>query len=206
MVTKRLLYLVLFYLACLSLVSSKAEAAFVNSTGVFDYADIPTPVVQVPTDIGEDPVPEELPADELEPVAAPMGEEENQDQTEGGDDEGEKKNRRRRKRVRVIEESLTCEQALVAENTDCLTKVPPGYEPGSCKFEIINVECEWECACVAIVTEPPRQTRPPIESSEESAEEVPPPNNADCNIDRDLTFKNQFIDIKGFIKRYTFCP
>lgn len=205
MVKKRLLYLVLFYIACLSLVSSKAAAYEVVDEFEIVYGDVEVaPAEEEP--VVEDPVPVE----ELELVATPMIEEENQGQAEGGEEESGKKNRRKRKRNRPVEIELTCQQALVAEHHSCLHNVSAGYDPKTCKFEILNKDCEWECSCLEIQTEPttrpPRATRPPIESSESVEEEKPKPNNVDCKIDRPLNFKNQFIDIKGFIKRYTFCP
>lgn len=169
MVERRLLYLVIFYVACVTLVSCDGDNSNHQASS-----------------------PDRRGSQKSREAGGPNGEPEKQ--------------KRKRKRTTTAQPQ-TCAEVLTAENSDCLNNIPEGYEPDSCVFDINPDDCSWECCCTAIETE--ATTRPPlptyswISDSSSSEEEVQQP--ADCNLDRDLNFKNQFIDIKGFIKRFTFC-
>lgn len=119
---------------------------------------------------------------------------------------------------RTTQAPLTCAQLLVAESKDCLTNVPAGYDPHTCKFNIKNDICDWECHCEEIVAEAvtmkqrkkkngggkhqgaksaksaaARKKSPLGDESSESFEA--------CETDKTIAFKNSFVKVSGFVKR-----
>lgn len=173
---KRRYFLFLIYVAAISLVSCQDEA---------------------------EPAPEEdsLIAAPAEDQLAPYMLDEAPPNDEGTEDlpladEPTTKKPKKPKKTTEPPPQRTCPQLLTEENNDCLFNVPEGYDANSCKFNIVNAECDWECTCEAIVTE--ATTEEPPQTDDPDSEE---PSMESCETDKRIKFKNCFIDIDGFVKR-----
>lgn len=188
---KRRYFLFLFYVAALSVVSCQDEAV--------DEAFPEGPLPEGP--LSEDA----LPAAQDEGVDLVLTDESYQSAVPYDDvviddiaqpEEPATKKPKKPRKTTEAPVAQSCAQILVAEQNDCLFNVPEGYDANSCKFDIKNEECDWECACEAYLTE--ATTEEPIhtdapDSDEESMES--------CETDKKIKFKNCFIDIDGFVKR-----
>jgi hypothetical protein len=115
----------------------------------------------------------------------------------------------------------TCAQLLVAEQKDCLTNVPEGYDPHTCKFNIKNLDCDWECHCEEIVTEAPKPkkkgksekqhaagSKSAAKKSAKNKKKIADPlgdesseSFEECDLDKKIEFKNSCVKVSGFVKK-----
>jgi hypothetical protein len=121
----------------------------------------------------------------------------------------------------------TCAQLLSAESKDCLTNVPAGYDPHTCKFNIKNENCDWECHCEEIVTEAPTvkpkkqydakksngngkaggakaAARRAAKNKKKAADPLGDESSEsfeECETDKKIEFKNSCVKVSGFVKK-----
>lgn len=183
---KRRYFLFLFYVAAISLVSCQDETEPVANEGPLVVAtedNVESIVTDSPNQSAV-PYNDMAPSDDAASDNLPVP------------DENTTKKPKKPKKSTVAPVQQSCQQLVIAEQNDCLFNVPEGYDANSCKFEIKNADCDWECTCEAIVTE--ATTEEPLYTTESDSEEE---SLESCETDKTIKFKNCFIDIDGYVKR-----
>jgi len=104
--------------------------------------------------------------------------------------------RRKKKRTTTPEpepdqQFAQCRDLLQAEETDCRTNIPEGYQNCNFEIELDDEGCAWKCTCEEIITESPDATPPP--SSSESCERLKT---------KRLNFENCMVKFVGSVKWY----